>query len=111
MLLITGIIFPGAGFIELAFEAAMMESKIQPLVIRNVTFRTVLIFNDNVIQRIRCSKQTSNGGNGEKFEVKHVTDHGGLTLSTADIFKFNGEPSGDTLSFSEARTYTYWRSH
>ena len=108
MFLITGIIFPGAGFIELAFEAAMMESKVQPLVIRNVTFRNVLIFNDNMIQRIRCIKKTSNGGKGEKFEVKHVTDHGGLTLSTADIFKFNGEPSSDALSFSEARKYTYW---
>ena len=99
--------FPGAGFVELAFEAAIMGCKVQPLVLRNLNFKSPLLLNDNTIQKIRCTKETSNAGKGEKFEVKHVTDQGGLTLSTAEIFIFSTEASDDTLSLSEAREYTY----
>ena len=74
----------------------------QQLVIGNVKFRMPLILNGNVIQNIRCTKQISNFGKSENFEVKQVTDQGEHVLSTAEIFMLNRAPSNNTLSFSEA---------
>ena len=103
---LIGVIFPGAGFIELAFEAAIMASKVQQLVISNIKFKMPLILSENLIQNISCTKQASNVGKNEKFEIKQLTDQGEHILSTAEITMFNRVHSNDALSFSEACKYT-----
>ena len=83
-----------------------MKNKVQPLVISNVKFKMPLVLNESMIQKLRCTKQTSNGEESDKFEIKHLTDQGEHILSTAEIIMVDRESSNDTLSFSEACKYT-----
>ena len=98
----TGVLFPGAGFIELAFEAAILGNKIQPLIIRNVRFKSPLALNESMICKIRCTKKTSNDGGYDKFEVTHVTGQGEHILSTAEIMTVDRDHSDKTFNFSDA---------
>lgn len=100
--ILTGTLFPGAGFIELAFEAGIMTNKIHTLTLRNVAFRNVLPLNENVLRKIRCTKQASDDGNSDLFEIALVTDQGDVILSTSEIMTCKKQHSENDLKFHEA---------
>ena len=101
-------LFPGACYIELAFEAAVMNNKIQPLTLRNLVYKNILPLDDNSLRTIRCTREASSDSMRDLFTVTHVTDQGEVILSTADIIIQDRQHSDEVMPFSEACKSKYF---
>ena len=97
-----GVILPGACYVELALEASITSNKLEPAIVKNISFDNVLPLHEHVIRKVKCTKVVSDQGESFQFEIIHVTDQGDVPLSSATLISFEKKSIGPTFTLCEA---------
>ncbi len=96
---------PGACYIEMAFDAVLMDTKIEPLVIKDVVFQNTLQLNENSARNVKCVKNRPASDGLAEFTVYLTAEDGELVLSTAKLKKFRTTGREDVLTMADACKY------
>ena len=100
----TGIILPGALYVEMALEAALGTNFDQVLV-KDLVFHSILPMSEELIRVIRCSKTDTECKGTHNFKVMCKAEKGDITLATAKLATFTKTASKESFTLSQACEY------
>ncbi len=100
---ILGIILPGACYVELALEAALWDTKIEPVIVKNMTFQNILPLHERLVRTVKCSKTLSE--NRVTYDFNAINSEDDIKLAFAKLFLFNQKGIEESLTLAEARKF------
>ena len=102
----SGVILPGACYVELALEAAIKKTKPEPAIVKNLKFSNILPLHDHLVRTVECTKKAQNEDDWFKFKIVHVTEQGNVVLSSAFLGSFESKDSETALTLSDASKFS-----
>ena len=89
----------------MALEAALVGTKIEPVMVKNIMFQNILPLHENLVRKIKCEKRQSDFEGIHDFRIIHETEQGDVAMSQAKLISFRGMARGYSAALSQASTY------
>eukprot|EP00794_Sanderia_malayensis_P013962 gene13962-15419_t len=96
----AGIIMPGACYVELALEAALWDTNVEPVVVKDLAFKNTLALHERMIRPVKFTKEQS--VDERYFDFNAINCDDDVLLSSAKLFLFHQKTSGPSLTLAEA---------
>ncbi len=87
---------------EMAFDAILMDTKIESLVLKDVVFQNTLPLNENSVRSIKCTKVRHAGRALDEFKITLMAEHGEVVLSTAKLKQYRKSGDNNVLTMAKA---------
>lgn len=100
----TGIILPGALYVEMALEAAL-GTNFDQILVTDLVFHSILPMSEELVRVIRCSKTDTECKDTRNFKVICNTEQGDITLATAKLATFVKTATKESFTMSQACEY------
>ncbi len=86
----------------MALEAALWDTKVEPVVVKNIAFLNILPLHERFVRQIKANKEQSDNSLMHNFRVVFVNDQEESTLATAKLFLFHRKTNYESLTLAEA---------
>lgn len=91
-------------YVEQALEAAL-GTNFDQILVTDLVFHNILPMSEDLVRKIRCSKQDTESKDNQDFKVICETDQGDMTLATAKLTTFKEKSTQESFTLSQACEY------